>query len=56
MNGKRLLRNVRDRKRWFLFVTFAFALLCLALAGWAVQGVRWTLTGSRRRRTRLATA
>ncbi len=56
MNGKRPRRNVRDMKRWFLFVTVALALLCLALAGWAVQGVRWTLTAPRRRRMRLAAA
>jgi hypothetical protein len=43
-------------KRWLLLSLLAFGLLLLALAGWAVQGVRWTLTGSRRRRTRLATA
>jgi hypothetical protein len=43
-------------KRWLLLISIAFGLLVLALAGWAVQGVRWTLTGSRRRRTRLATA
>jgi len=43
-------------KRWLLLTVIAFGLLLLALAGWAVQGVRWTLTGSGRRRTRLATA
>jgi uncharacterized membrane protein len=34
----------------------ALGLLLLALGAWAVQGVRWTLTGSRRRRDRLVTA
>jgi len=43
-------------KRLLLFTVVAFGLLLLALAGWAVQGVRWTLTGSGRRRARLATA
>jgi len=49
-------RTVGDVKRWLLLTVIAFGLLFLALAGWAVQGVRWTLTGSSRRRTRLATA
>ena len=43
-------------KRWLLFALLAVGLLLLALAGWAVQGVRWTLTGQSRRRSRLATA
>jgi hypothetical protein len=42
-------------KRWLVLTLVALGLLTLALAGWAVQGVRWTLTGSRRR-TRLAAA
>jgi hypothetical protein len=32
------------------------AAITLALAGWAVQGIRWTLSGSSGRRARLATA
>jgi hypothetical protein len=32
------------------------AAITLALAGWAVQGVRWLVGGSSPRRTRLATA
>jgi hypothetical protein len=31
-------------------------LLLLALGGWTVQAIRWTLTGGGRRRTRLAPA
>ncbi len=49
-------RTVGDVKRWLLLTVIAFGLLFLALAAWAVQGVRLTLTGSSRRRTRLATA
>ena len=49
-------RSLEDMKRWLLLTLIAFGLLLLALAGWAVQGVRWTLTGQRRRRSRLATA
>lgn len=49
-------RTVVDMKRWLLLTVIAFGLLFLALAGWAVQGARLTLTGSSRRRTRLATA
>ncbi len=48
--------SLRDVKRWLLLTVIAFGLLLLALAGWAVQGVRWTLTGSRHRRGRLAAA
>jgi hypothetical protein len=33
---------------------FCIGLVLLAVAGWAVDGVRWALTGSRR--PRLATA
>jgi hypothetical protein len=36
-------------KRWLYIVTFFSALLVLALAGWAVDAVRYGLTGSRRR-------
>jgi len=43
-------------KRLLFLTLIAFGLLRFALAGWAVQGVRWSLTGSSRRRTRLATA
>ena len=43
-------------KRGFLITLLAVGLLTLALAGWAIQGIRWTLTGSRRARTRLAPA
>ena len=43
-------------KHWFLICLLAFGLLLLALGAWAVQGVRWTLTGTRRRRGRLAPA
>jgi len=43
-------------KRTLLITILAFGLLVLAVGGWAVQGVRWTLLGSRRRRERLVTA
>ncbi len=43
-------------KRPFLLVLLALGILLLALAGWAVQGVRWTLAGGARRRARLAPA
>lgn len=43
-------------KRIVLIVALALGLLLLALGAWAIQGVRWTLTGSGRRRERLATA
>jgi hypothetical protein len=42
--------------RWLAICLLAFGLLLLALGAWAVQGVRWTLTGSRHRRERLAPA
>jgi hypothetical protein len=35
-------------------ILFAVGLVLLAVAAWSVEGVRWTLTGSRR--PRLATA
>ena len=34
-------------RRGVLYTTLAFAILLLAVAGWTLQGVRWTLTGSR---------
>jgi hypothetical protein len=43
-------------KRLVLLILLALGILLLALGGWAVQGVRWTLAGGRRRRTRLAPA
>ena len=43
-------------KRWLLITLVAFGLLTLALCGWAVQGVRWSLTAPRRQRGRLAPA
>jgi hypothetical protein len=43
-------------KRLALLLLLALGILLLALAGWIVQGVRWTLSGGRRRRTRLAAA
>ena len=49
-------RSLRDMKRLLLLFLLALGLLLLALGAWAVQGVRWTLTGSRRRRDTLATA
>ncbi len=48
--------TVEPMNRWLLICILALGLLLLALGAWAVQGVRWTLTGSRHRRGRLATA
>jgi hypothetical protein len=39
-----------------LIKLLALGLLVLAVGGWAVQGVRWMLTGPRRARGRLAPA
>jgi hypothetical protein len=36
-------------KRWLYIVALCSALLLLAVAGWAADGVRYGLTGSRRR-------
>lgn len=43
-------------KRTLWLLILAFALVLLAVGGWAVNGVRWALTGPRRARGRLATA
>jgi hypothetical protein len=43
-------------KRTLLLILLALGLVLLAAAGWAVQGLRWTLRGGRDRRERLATA
>ena len=43
-------------KRTLLIALFALGLILLAIGGWTVQGVRWTLRGGRNRRERLATA
>lgn len=37
-------------------IVFALGLVLLALGAWAVDGLRWALTGSRTRRPRLAAA
>jgi hypothetical protein len=50
------LPRVAHMKRWFYITLIAFGLLTLALGGWAVRGVRWTLTAPRRQRGRLAPA
>jgi len=49
-------RSVVVMKRTLWLLMLAFALLLLAVGGWAVNGVRWTLSGPRRARGRLATA
>jgi hypothetical protein len=36
-------------KRRLYILTLVFALVLFAVAGWAVEGVRYGLTGSRRR-------
>jgi hypothetical protein len=43
-------------KRTLLIGLLALGLILLALGGWTVQGIRWTLRGGRDRRERLATA
>ena len=49
-------RSVPPMKRLVLLALLALGILLLALGGWTVQALRWTLTGGRRRRTRLAPA
>lgn len=36
-------------KRRLLFLALALAIVLVAVGGWAVDGVRWALTGSRGR-------
>ncbi|MGH3102536.1 MAG: hypothetical protein ACRDN6_00345 [Gaiellaceae bacterium] len=43
-------------RRRAYFMLFALGLLVLALLGWTAEGIRWSLTGSRHRRPRLAPA
>ena len=49
-------RSVLFMKRTLLIALLAFGLLLLAVGGWTVKGIRWTLRGGRNRRERLATA
>jgi uncharacterized membrane protein YidH (DUF202 family) len=42
--------------RYLLLILVAFGLLMLALGAWTVQGLRWTISGRRRRRGRLVPA
>jgi hypothetical protein len=49
-------RSVHLMNRHLLLILLAFGLLLLALAGWTVQGLRWTVSGRRRRRGRLVPA
>lgn len=49
-------RNLRLMKGRAYLMVFLLGLVLLAIAAWAVEGVRWALTGSRERRPRLATA
>jgi uncharacterized membrane protein YidH (DUF202 family) len=49
-------RTVDAMKRTLLIALFAVGLIVLALGGWTVQGIRWTLRGGRDRPERLATA
>jgi len=48
--------RLRAMKLKFWLVVIGLALLILALGGWAVEGVRWTLTGGRSRRPLVRTA
>ena len=43
-------------KTKFLIALIVSAAISLALAGWAVQGIRWTFGGFASRRPRVATA
>jgi hypothetical protein len=43
-------------KRSLTITLLALGLLLLAVGGWVVQGVRWSLTAPRRQRGRLAPA
>jgi hypothetical protein len=43
-------------KRTLLLILLALGLILLAAGAWAVQGLRWVLSGGRDRRERLATA
>jgi len=43
-------------KRLVLITMLALGLIVLAVGGWTAQGIRWALTGGRRRRTRLVPA
>jgi hypothetical protein len=36
-------------KRRLLFVVFALVIVLVAVGGWAIEGMRWALTGSRGR-------
>ena len=49
-------RSFDAMKRTLLIALLALGLIVLAVGGWAVQGIRWTLRGGRDRRERLATA
>jgi hypothetical protein len=49
-------RSFDAMKRTLLIALLAVGLIVLALGGWTVQGIRWTLRGGRDRRERLATA
>jgi hypothetical protein len=56
MPPSRPRRTVPLMKRTLLLILVAFGLIMLAVGGWAIQGLRWTLSGGRDRRERLATA
>ncbi len=47
---------LRDMKTKLLIALIVSAAITLALAGWAVQGIRWTFGGFAARRPRVATA
>ena len=42
MEDRGPVRSLVGMKRRMLFTTLALGLLVLAVAGWVVQGVRWT--------------
>jgi hypothetical protein len=41
--------TVEAMKRYLIFGILVAGVLALALAGWALGAIRWTLTGSRKR-------
>ncbi len=45
MSARRMTPSVGCMKRRFLFLLIVTGLLLLALGGWTVQGLRWTLSG-----------
>ena len=45
MAARRMTPSLPSMKRRLLFLLLVTGLLLLALGGWTVQGVRWTVSG-----------